>query len=129
MGSWCSESSLSIGIVQTRALHCKNDHDMYHYHSKNININKWYGRIWKTTHLRSSETDTSLDPQEDQVIRKIEPSCPTSLHTCTASYRLSFSKQPLEDETPSWSWSSGVLEDLSCWGATFQTTICPNQTL
>jgi len=33
------------------------------------------------THLRSSETDSSLDPQDDHAIRNIEPSCPTSLHT------------------------------------------------
>jgi len=32
------------------------------------------------THLRSSETDSSLVPQDDHAIRKIEPSCPTSLH-------------------------------------------------
>lgn len=44
----------------------------------NIKISYTIG-FEKLTHLRSSETDTSLEPQDDHVIRKIEPSCPTSL--------------------------------------------------
>lgn len=40
----------------------------------------------KNMNLRSSDTDTSLHPSADHARRKIEPSCPVSLHIFMASY-------------------------------------------
>ena len=69
--------------------------------------------VWRLKiHLRSSEAETSFDPSEDHANRKIEPSCPTSLHVWTALY----------SGLQSWR----ELWILLIWGTTFHTMICPS---
>lgn len=81
---------------------------------------------WKLIHLRSSETETNFDPQEDHSILNIEPSCPTSLNKFTAVCCWSWSLKHLKSELLPCAWfPSGLLRrGATCSQSTFHTIIC-----
>ena len=84
--------------------------------------------VRKFLHLRSSETETSLDPSEDHTMRNIEPSCPISLLILAALYCWQCSWTELENELFKCIPSSKPLLKGSAlsWGTTFQIMICRN---